>query len=223
LTSPSRASLPAAIVFDFDLTLADSLPGFVQSHGHAATQLNLPVPPPEAIGRLIGTPLPIAVRQLYHFDSDAAADSYIRLYQAHADRVMAGLTTVLPGVSDSIDALYGAGIALGVLSQKLRYRIEDVLRRESLLDRFGVVFGGEDLPDFKPDPRGLLLAIDRLGATPATGLYVGDTLIDAEAAKRAGVPFIAVLTGFTTRAEFAPYTPTAILDSVASLPAHLGL
>ena len=50
----SRRSLiaPTAVIFDFDLTLADSRPGFVISHRHAAEALGLPEPSFEAIGRV---------------------------------------------------------------------------------------------------------------------------------------------------------------------------
>ena len=70
------------------------------------------------------------------------------------------------------------------------------------------MLGGEDVPAFKPDPRGLLLALERLAVAPADAIYVGDTTIDAEAAANAGLRFVAVLTGPTTRADFAPYRPS---------------
>lgn len=214
---------PDAIVFDFDLTLADSSEGFVASHGFAARQVGLPPPDAAAILRTIGTPLVKAVPMLYGEAVQPLAEEYIRIYQSHADEVMTGLTRMLPGAAEAVRCLHHAGVRMAIVSQKLRYRVVDVLQREGLLECFEAVLGGEDLPDFKPDPRGLLLALDRLGAAPERALFVGDTTIDAETAQRAGVRFVGVLTGATSRAELEAYRPVAVLDSVSGLPQLFGL
>ena len=70
---------------------------------------------------------------------------------------MTSLTTMLPGAADALEALQDAGLRLAIVSQKLRYRVEDVLRREGLLECFLTILGGEDVPAFKPDPRGILM------------------------------------------------------------------
>ena len=214
--------LPKAIVFDFDLTLADSIEGFVDAYGHAARELGLPEPTRENLSRMIGTPLPLAIAQLF-VDHDFDAEEYIRLYQARSDETMIGKTVMLEGAVDALHKLGEAGIKLGIVSQKMRHRVARVLQREGLLPIFNVVLGGDDVPDFKPDPRGLLTAIERLEATPDTSLYCGDTVIDAQAANNAGARFVAVLTGPTTADDFAPYEPLAILSSAGELPSFLGL
>jgi phosphoglycolate phosphatase len=210
-----------AIVFDFDLTLCDSSQGFIACHCFAAERFGLTPPSPEAIAASIGTPLDLVFPRFYGAEHAGLAEAYIRAYQEHADEVMTGLTVMLDGAAEAVRSLRAAGYDLGIVSQKLRYRVEDVLRCESLLDCFGVVLGGDDIPAFKPDPRGIQTAIQRLGATAAGAIYVGDTLIDAEAAHRAGVRFIAVLTGVTSTEQFVPLQPGAILASVAELPNYL--
>jgi phosphoglycolate phosphatase len=211
-----------AVVFDFDLTLADSRPGFDACHRYAAEHMGLPVPTFEAAGRTIGTPLPLAYVELYGAGAAGKAEEYVKLYQAHADEVMTGLTTMLPGAADALEALQDAGLRLAIVSQKLRYRVEDVLRREGLLERFETILGGEDVPAFKPDPRGILMAIERLEATKDEAIYVGDTTIDAEAARNAGVGFVGLLSGFAERGDFSEYKPIVVLDDVSQLPEYLG-
>jgi phosphoglycolate phosphatase len=212
-----------ALIFDFDLTLADSTAGFDASHGFAAERLDLPLPDSAAVRRTIGIPLPLAVPLLYGAAIDGRVDDYIRLYQARADEVMTELTVMLPGACATVRRSKAAGLPLAIVSQKLRYRVEAVLQREQIRDCFDVVLGGEDVPAFKPDPSGLLLALQRLDVPASDALYVGDTTIDAEAARNANLRFVAVLTGPTTREEFAPYNPEALLDSVAALPGLLHL
>jgi phosphoglycolate phosphatase len=206
-----------AVVFDFDLTLADSRLGFIASHDFASRVLGLPQPAHEAVEQTIGTPLHIAVPRLHGDAVLPVLDQYLHIYQTRADEVMASLTTMLPGAADTVRRLHADGVRLAIVSQKLRYRIEDVLRREHLLDLFGAVLGGEDLPDFKPDPRGLLLALEKLQTSPAASLYAGDTVIDAETSRRAGVRFVALLTGSTSGEALKEYRPVAVLPTVAAL------
>jgi phosphoglycolate phosphatase len=219
--APDPAARFAAIVFDFDLTLVDSTEGFIECHAVASRAVRLIPPDPEAVGPTIGTPLPAVFLLLHGEANSGLSDAYIQAYQSRADEVMTGLTYVLNGVPEALSALNASGLQLGIVSQKLRYRVEDVLRYQGLLDLFGAILGGDDVAAFKPDPQGLLLALERLGVSGDSALYVGDTIIDAETAARAGVGFIAVLTGFTEPQDFLPYRPLAILDSVEDLPALL--
>jgi phosphoglycolate phosphatase len=212
---------PTAVIFDFDLTLADSRPGFIASHRYAAERLGVPAPTPEAIARAIGTPLERIVPVMFPAMDEAWVVEYIRTYRVKADEVMAGLTEVLPGARETLAVLHEAGLRLALVSQKLRHLIEEVLDREGM--KFEVVLGGQDVPDFKPHPGGLLLAMERLGVEADDAIYVGDTTIDAEAAANAGLRFVGVLTGVTTRQEFEPYASLTLLESVQQLPELLGI
>ena len=90
-------------------------------------------------------------------------------------------------------------------------------------DASGVIVGSEDVEAMKPDPSGLLHAVKTLETPKERCLYVGDSMTDAETARRAGVPFVAVLSGVTEREAFAEYAPAMVLGSAAELPGALGL
>jgi phosphoglycolate phosphatase len=160
--------------------------------------------------------LPEVPSRLWGEPGTAVATEYVRFYQAKADEVMTDLTRVLPGVPQALEALMEQGLLLAIVSQKLRRRIEEVLVRDGLKQTFGAIIGGDQLTRLKPDPEGLLAAVAAVEAESA--IYVGDTTIDAEAAGRAGLPFVAVLTGVTTKEEMEAYTPSAILLDVGALP-----
>jgi phosphoglycolate phosphatase len=172
----------------------------------------------ERIKRTIGLPLEQTFRQLTGRDDPNQEREFVRLYVQRADEIVAGLTTLLPTVSETIRSLKIPGLALGIISNKFRRRIEVIMERENLADCFDIIVGSEDVVHYKPDPESLLLAIGRLGGTPASSLYVGDSVTDAETARRAEVPFVAVLTGVTSREEHERYQPQAILESLAGLP-----
>lgn len=99
-------------------------------------------------------------------------------------------------------ALCAAGLQLAIVSQKLRPTLLACLEREGLAQCFQLVRGCEDVPAPKPDPGGLLLAADRLNLPPARCLFTGDSLVDQEAARAAGMPFAAMLRGATAREQF---------------------
>lgn len=70
----------------------------------------------------------------------------------------------------------------------------------------------------KPAPDGLLVGCRKLGVTPDEVLYAGDGLVDAEAAARAGIRFVAVLHGRTGAGEFTAFKPLAVLPDLRPLP-----
>jgi phosphoglycolate phosphatase len=64
----------------------------------------------------------------------------------------------------------------------------------------------------------LVAAIQRLQCQPGSIVYVGDSVVDAEVAKRADVPFIVVLSGVTPRDHFQSYEPIGVIESLSELP-----
>ena len=207
-----------AIVFDFDLTLADSTKGVIECVNFALDGMDLPRADDERIRHTIGLSLKATFENLAGQTRSGDADLFISRYVERADQVMADLTVMYDCVPDTAARLIETGFELGIVSTKFRYRIVDILEREGLSDRFGVIVGGEDVTEHKPHPEGLLTAVSRLRMQTGNVYYVGDSMVDALAAERAGVPFIAVLTGTTGEYEFNELPNIAVIDDVSALP-----
>ena len=131
---------------------------------------------------------------------------------------MANMTVLYDSVPTMVEELRGRGLKLGIVSTKYRRRIHEVLTRESMLEGFDLVIGGEDVEHHKPHPQGLLRAMDQLECAPESILYVGDSVVDAELAQRAGVPLVVVLSGVTPREDFEGYNSIALLQNIGQLP-----
>ena len=144
-------------------------------------------------------------------------EEFTRLFVERADEIMAENTHLFDVIPETITALRNLGIRLGIFSLKYRYRIETVLKRERLLDTFEAIIGAEDVSEHKPNPKGLLVALERLDCVRQNCLYVGDSVTDAKTAQRADIDFIAVLSGVTPRATFGDYDVYAILGDVSGL------
>ncbi len=220
LVSPTK---PQTILFDFDYTLADSSPAVIVCANSALQALGLPTAEPEAIRRTIGLSLKETFVQLAGASVPvdrfaAASETFDRLFIQEADAVMADRTVILPGVAAALQTLRRHGLALGVVSSKFRYRIEQVLEREDLRAAFDVIVGREDVIAAKPDPEGLFTGMAALGSVPPTTCYVGDSVTDAKTAQSAGTAFIAATSGVTPQAAFDAYSCRAVIASVAELP-----
>ena len=210
-----------AVVFDFDYTLADSSHGVIECINFALGEMGLDHVSYEAACRTIGLSLSATFLALGEHHEPHRCNEFHQLFIRRADDVMVNLTNLYDSVPATIDVLRQRGLRLGIVSTKYRRRINEVLIREALLDRFQIVIGGEDVEEHKPHPQGLLRAIDELKCPTPSVLYVGDSVVDAEVARRAGVPLVVVLTGTTSRDEFDNYDPLAMLDSISELPEFL--
>jgi phosphoglycolate phosphatase len=207
-----------AVIFDFDLTLADSRAAVTECVNHALRRLGLDEAAPEAIHRTIGLPLTLTFERLTGRGDEAGTDAFRRLFAARADEDMVVRTRLYPEVRDVLPRLRAGGVRAAVVSTKFRYRIEAALARDELLHHFDAIVGGEDVTRHKPDPEGLHAALSKLGESREHALYVGDHPVDAEAAQRAGLRFIASLTGASAREEFAAHPVERHLVSLAELP-----
>ena len=210
-----------SVVFDFDYTLADSSEGIIESANYALRRLGLPAASDDKIRRTIGMSLQHTQTALAGGEYAGHGDEFQRLFIERADDVMHDSTVMFEFVSSLVDALLSNGIRLGIVSSKGRWRIEKILRRDGLDVRFAVIVGGEDVEVLKPDPSGLLRAVTMLDTSIERCLYVGDSVTDAETARRADLPFAAVLSGVTECEEFAEYQPVMVLGSAGELPAML--
>ena len=217
----ANPSAPRGAIFDFDLTLADSTRAAAACIDYALVSMGFDAVGPSRARRTIGLSLEQTFKDLTG-ESDAVAQSQFRaLFIEHADLVMVSQTDLLDGVPAAMDTLRAAQIKLGIVSTKYRFRIEDILKRFELIDRFEVIVGGEDVAAHKPDPQGLTMALKSLGLGSVEAVYVGDHVVDAEAARRASVPFVAVLSGESERRDFDSFPTVAVLKAVSQLPGYI--
>ena len=209
------------ILFDFDYTLADSSRAIVECVRVAFENMRLPLLPADAIRRTIGLSLPETFRVLSGEDGEENVLEFRAHFRERSNEIMVDWTEFLPGTASVLEELSRRPLKLGIVSTKYRFRIEETLRRDGLLEFFETIVGGDDVADYKPDPSGLLMAARQLALDPDDLIYVGDSVTDAEAARRAGMPFAAVLTGPTARDEFVSYSPFMLMDELGELPRNL--
>ena len=216
-----KTSTFSTVLFDFDYTLADSSEGAFDCINFALAEMGLAPVSAEAACRTIGLSLNETFLSLAEHHEPHRCVEFHGLFVRRADEVMSNLTVLFESVPATIQTLREAGLRLGIVSTKYRRRINQVLEREALQHGFELVIGGEDVEQHKPHPQGLFEAMKRLECSPESVVYVGDSVVDAELAKRARVPLIVVLSGVTPRSDFNDYSPLAMLETVSELPQFL--
>lgn len=211
------ASPPQAILFDFDYTLGDSSPAAVDCLRHALRGLKLPDRDPDTCARTIGLALPAALVALAGPENAHLAQDFHRLFMERADEVMVPWTSLYPFTAPLLAAVRARGIRTGIVSNKEAFRIRGILERFALADMVDTIVGAGDVAIPKPAPDALLAGLHRLGMDALQTVYVGDNVVDAQAATAACVPFVAVTTGHTGADAFAPFEPVAILPDASGV------
>lgn len=206
-----------AYVFDFDYTLGDSTEGIVQCVNYALQKLGIEGKPTEEIRRTIGLSLNQTYRVLSGDENEQREILFSGYFKQKADEVMVENTKLYPKVKTCMERLKKEGSKIGIVTTKYHYRIAQILAEFGAENLVDVIIGGEDVSEPKPNPEGLLSAIEQLKQDKKEILYVGDSLVDAETAQRAGVTFVGVLTGTTTEEEFERFPRLCIAQSVAEL------
>lgn len=206
-----------AIIFDFDYTLGDSTNGIALSVNYALEQLGYAHKNIEDIKKTIGLSLKETYFVLTVNDNLAEAEQFAKLFKEKADEVMVENTELYEGVKELLQQLRAKGYKTAIVTTKFHYRIEQILSKFEANDLVDLIVGAEDVKVEKPNPEGLLWAIEHLKLEKEEVLYVGDSLVDARTAENAGVDFAAVLTGTTTVEEFEKYSHVFIGENISDI------
>jgi phosphoglycolate phosphatase len=204
----------AAVIFDFDGTLADSYGAIAASVNHVRARHGLKAMSVDDVKCYVGRGPDYLLTHTVA-GGDLAAD--VACYRAHHPSVLIEGTRLLPGAMEVIETLHRAGKPLGLCSNKPRVFSQQLLRHFGVADCFGVVLGVEDVARPKPAPDMLLAAIARLNVPRDQVLYVGDMTVDIETARAAGVTVWAVPTGSEERAALVAASPDRLLNSLQDL------
>lgn len=217
----SPANSYTTLIFDFDYTLADSSEAIIECINFGLTEAGYPEQSHENITRLIGVNVSDTFKTLTGDESEEHYQEFRKYFLIKADEVGVPKTKIFDYVPETLRKLKSNAFKLGIVSTRFRYRIQPVLERENIYSCFDLIIGGEDVPQHKPDPSGLLMALEKLSSRGRETLYVGDSIIDAQTANSAQVDFVAVLSGVTTPEQLQEYKPLAILDNVSLLEKFL--
>lgn len=184
------------VVFDLDGTLVDSRRDIADSANAVLEECGCLPHSEEAIGGMVGDGAALLIRRAFEAAGCAApADALERFLRVYDDRLLRH-TRVYDGIPQLLDSLASRG-PLAVLTNKPLDATRAILSGLGLADYFGErVLGGDGPHPRKPDPSGLLQLVAAAGVAPATTLMVGDSIVDARTARKAGARVCIARYGF---------------------------
>ena len=187
-----------AILFDFDGTLADTIPAITEGINLAMEQYGFPThTEAEVLSYINNGPRKLITRALpkEHQGDESLIDRVLADYTALYDGIFLHTDRPYDGIFPVLHALRAEGYVIGVLSNKqdfLLRRFCDVVL-PGLCDGVLGTFPGKPT---KPDPQMTLQLTDALGVDPADCVLIGDSDVDIYTAKNAGMKHIGVTWGY---------------------------
>ena len=184
------------IVYDLDGTLVNSAPDIAASVNAALALRGLPSLPVAIVETLIGTGsrniCRLSIEELGHAYDDAYLDAMVADFFAAYRRAPIANTVVYPGVTQVLEDFAAMGLVQGLCTNKSTEMSKIVIASLGLAHLFDVNIGADLVSECKPHPGHLKDVVNEMRCSFDEIVFVGDTMVDLQCAKAAGVRFFIV-------------------------------
>jgi phosphoglycolate phosphatase len=184
-----------AFVFDLDGTLLDTKMDLVNSVNAMLSETGRPEQPTDLVASYVGHGAPQLIARVLGLEAnEPQRQEALAIFLEHYQKQKLNLTHPYPGVIRGLNAL--AEYPLAVLTNKPTRMSIEILEGLDMAHFFQSIYGGDSFEKKKPDPTGALSIVQELGAAPRQAAMVGDSDVDIQTARNAGMFAVAVKYGF---------------------------
>lgn len=184
------------VVFDLDGTLLDTLGDLAGSVNYALRKHGLRECSLQEVRSFLGNGI---VRLMQNAVKNAvegvAFEEVFQTFRSHYLEHCLDTTQPYPGILPMMEKLRESGVKIAIVSNKLHPAVQE-LNRRFFADLVTSAVGESETVRRKPHPDGVLKALAELGSRPEEAVYVGDSEVDWETARQAGLRCVLVLWGF---------------------------
>ena len=207
------------VIFDMDGTLLNTLDDIRDSVNTIMDRYGYPQRSMDEIKSFVGN----GVIRLLELsvpggESNPAFENCLREYKEHYRSNMLHKTAAYAGILELLQALQQRKCSLAIVSNKFDRAVKD-LNELFFKEYIQVAVGESEAVRKKPAPDSVVAALKELGVSSENALYVGDSEVDIQTAKNAGLKGVGVTWGFRNRkvleeagADFIIDTPMELLD-----------
>lgn len=181
------------LLFDLDGTLIDSTSAILAGFRHSFGRLGLEYKGDKAVIDLIGYPLDYMFAKL-GVEQNAIDDS-VNFYKEKYRELYLDETTLKFDAKLALQRASEFAI-LGVVTTKTTKYSKILLEHLGVAECFDTIIGRDDVVNPKPDPEPIILALSKLNKDKTNAFMIGDTKLDAKAAKNAGITSLGVRYGY---------------------------
>lgn len=204
------------ILFDLDGTLLDTLDDMTDAVNRTLVKYGLPCRTRADVRNFVGNGATRLMELATGGKQPEAFDAMLTDYKADYAANCRVRTAPYPGVVALLEALSACGYRIGIVSNKPDDAVK-ALQHEFFPGSVEIAVGETNGIRRKPAPDTLLAAMRQLGADAASTVYVGDSEVDVETARNAGIPCICVSWGFRDRDVLLSHGAQCIVDTCAQL------
>jgi phosphoglycolate phosphatase len=205
------------LIFDLDGTLINSKLDLAHAVNATRAAMGLEPLDHELIYSYVGNGAPVLIRKAIGPEAseeqiEAALQFFLTYYHDHK----LDYTVLYPGVRETLQALQSAGRKMAVLTNK------PVRISKAILDGLGIgsyfvrVYGGNSFEQKKPNPIGVATLLNETATGANEALMVGDSAVDIETARNAGIASCGVTYGFQPE-TLAVAAPDYLIDRMEQL------
>lgn len=213
-------------IFDLDGTLVDSMEDQAISINRVLESRGLPPLDAETVRRAVGNGARMLVRRALAAAAGKASvrapgngaydeayiDESLAAYRAHYDAHCADHAVLYPGMREWLDSLRARGCRLAVLTNKPERTTHLMLDRLGVSGCLDIIAGPETFGALKPDPAGIFAIMERTGVPKERTVMVGDSVVDVETGRRAGVLTCGILGGIGDESALRAYAPDILIE-----------
>ena len=203
------------IVYDFDGTLVDTLFDIADAVNLSLSELGLRTLSRETICKYVGNGVERLMDQSIKGTGCADLPLAVELFRKFYSENLMNHTQFYPFGREILDHFCDKKQA--ICSNKPEDFVRRILVSLESQDLFDAILGGDSLKSKKPDPEGLLYLLDRFQCPPEQAVLIGDSPVDIETGKRAGVYTCVVNFGFGNPKEIAMTEPDCSIDHLSEL------
>lgn len=183
------------IIFDLDGTLVNTFDDLFLALESTLLAHQLPTVTPETLLDHIH----LGLESTVHAVTNGAATSSMEIAQTYEDHYRQRYHSnsyLYPGVLMLLHQCQKRRQRLAVCTNKSTSDANALLDVLGIKEYFSIIVGIDTLATSKPDPAPLNYILDAFNCSPSQAVFIGDSIIDAQCAKNAGVPFLLHRSGF---------------------------
>lgn len=211
-----------SIIFDLDGTLLDTLRGLTETTNHVMQECNFPEHSSNSIKQFVGDGMrSLITRAAPGGTSMESIEKCCRLFEKHYAENWQSNCCPYDGISAMLTALEKQEIPLAILSNKPHLFTQMFVDHFFPQGTFQHVYGQRDGFEKKPDPEVAIEIAKELGVTTEYILFVGDSGVDIQTGKNAGMKTAGVTWGFRSREELLLHKPDILLNHPSELFDHV--